>query len=205
MRRDLRKLQTIRPRTTASLRHKTRGDHILGCEVFLAPQVPHRISPCRGAPVSPAVGNGMFTRCGNRPPVLWSTEVHFFCSGASPATPWFLKRGRTGPTAGETGPRCGRTCGATRRQRSDDSPLISNHALKKGGRRQMLWFWRRAADWRGPVTRANLFLNRRRATGPHARADQVWSDGRGAGRFAAHFSSAPRDSHRLRSRFSSCS
>jgi hypothetical protein len=47
-----------------------------------------------------------------------------------------LKKERTGPTAGETGPRCGRTCGATRRQRSDDRPLISNHALKKGGHRQ---------------------------------------------------------------------
>jgi hypothetical protein len=108
-----------------------------------------------------------------------------------------LKKERTGPTAGETGPRCGRTCGATRRQRSDDRPLISNHALKKAAIGKMLWLWQRAADWRGPVTRANLFLNRRRATGPHARTDQAWSDGRGAGRFAAHFPSAPRDSHRL--------
>jgi len=44
-----------------------------------------------------------------------------------------VSEGRTGPTAGETGPRCGRTCGATRRQHNDDSLLISRHALKKGG------------------------------------------------------------------------
>jgi hypothetical protein len=108
----------------------------LGCEVVLAPQVPHRISPYRGAPVSPAVGNGMFTRCGNQPPVLWSTEVHFFLQRRLARHTLVLKKERTGPTAGETGPRCGRTCGATRRQRSDDRPLISNHALKKGGHRQ---------------------------------------------------------------------
>jgi len=42
-----------------------------------------------------------------------------------------LKR-RTGPTAGETGPRCGRTCGATRQQRNDDILPVLNCALKKG-------------------------------------------------------------------------
>jgi hypothetical protein len=63
--------------------------------------------------------------------------MNFFCTAS-----WMQRRltrnalaakGRTGPTAGETGPRCGRTCGATRQQRNDDSLRISNHALKKGG------------------------------------------------------------------------
>jgi hypothetical protein len=84
----------------------------------------------------------------------------FFCTAS-----WMQRRltrnalaakGRTGPTAGETGPRCGRTCGATRQQRNDDSLRISNHALKKGG----------------PSAKCSAFAS---ATGP----DLHWANGLG--------------------------
>jgi len=94
------------------------------------------------APVSPAVGDGMFTPFANQLPVLWSTGKQFFAWVLDLAVPKtrqaLTPQGRTGPTAGETGPRCGRTCGATRQQRNDDSPLTLNHAPKKGGVGKMI-------------------------------------------------------------------
>jgi hypothetical protein len=146
---------------TASLRNKA-YDSRLGVRGRSDPHPKSRTrnAPIVKTPVSPAVGNGMFTLCGNRQPVLWSTEMNFFCTAS-----WMQRRltrnalaakGRAGPTAGETGPRCGRTCGATRQQRNDDSLRISNHALKKGG----------------PSAKCSAFAS---ATGP----DLHWANGLG--------------------------
>src|SRR5689334_13297690 len=54
-----------------------------GCEVFgLAPQSRTRNAPSIvEAPVSPAVGGGMFTPTANHLPVLWSTGMPFFLRG----------------------------------------------------------------------------------------------------------------------------
>ena len=135
MRRDLRRLPTIRPRTTASLPHKTRGTTSWGARSSSHPK------SRTGSALSWSSGlarSGQWDVYAIRKsaPCALEHRSDFFLQRRFARHTLVLKTGRTGPTAGETGPRCGRTCGATRRQRSDDSPLISNHALKKGGRRQ---------------------------------------------------------------------
>ena len=122
---------------------------------------------------------------------LRHTEIGTLCSGAQRrnffcTASWMQRRltrnalaakGRTGPTAGETGPRCGRTCGATRQQRKDDSLRISNDALKKGGRRQndRLFLWQRAPNCIGLTAWANHALNLGKicvVDGPRTRPDR---------------------------------
>jgi len=149
------------------------------------------IRPYREAPVSPAVGSGMFTRCANRRPVLWSTGMNFFlhrvldAAASSAAGAGAEKKDRS---------HCGRDRPPLRQDVRGDPPATQRRyppglklRTKKGGPRQNPWLWlvERAAGFNQPGQPGQIsFYTLAKSTGgPGARQR---SGRRRAGGFAAY-------------------